>query len=396
MLQIEKKILGFIEVNLDKIVFGLLILISVYLRYKYTPLVNITNGGSDYKSELVPWVNYYREHGVIDGLVNGNDDYYVPYNLLLALASRFDIEPLWFIAPFSYIFDFLMAYYLYKIIRLVFLKEIDSKVAKCCAAFSLMIPMVVANSAIWKQCDSVYVALIFGGIYYLFTQKYNLSFIMIGIAFAFKLQTILILPFLIIAYYVLKEFSVLKFLWIPGMYLIAGLPAIFCGKRITRTYGAYYRQMNQYGAMTINTPNIYNIGFTEYMYHHVAMALTIMIFAFLVLMIYLKKPKFDHALLFYLAGWSAMTCFEFLPSMHERYDYLAIMLLTYVAICYRKRIIPAVLIMHLTSACTYGKFLYSFEVNYMVLSIAYLIAYVFISWDFMGLLFKEQNVRGNT
>lgn len=395
MSSFEKKLLNFLESYLDKIVFIVVILLSVWLRRLYTPLVDITNGASDYKSELSVWVDYYRGLSVKECLSNGIGNYYVPYNLLLILASRFDIEAYWFICIFSYVFDYVMAFYIYKIVMLLMGYEgdrssLEAKSIKVVAAISLILPMVVANSAIWKQCDSVYSGIILCGIYYFLKKKYNAAFIILGVAFSFKMQTILILPFLLIAYFVLREFSVLKFMWIPGIYAIAGLPAIICGARITRVYGTYYRQTKQYGAMTINSPGIWNLGLSEYMYHHVAMAITIIIFAVLVLAITVKKPKWNDRLFFYLLGWGVMTCFEFLPSMHERYDYLAIIVLTYVAIYFRHRILPAVIGMHLVSACTYGKFLFGFDVDYTLVAIVYLMAYLFISWDFVGQLFENE------
>ena len=396
MIKVEKNIIEFIEKNIDKIVLGFILLAAIYMRCKYTPLIDITNGGSDYKSELVPWVDYFREHGFKEGLVSGYDDYYVPYMVFLGFTSFFNIPPYWFIACFSYIFDFIMAFYLYKLILLVAMDDSKNNISKglaaCIAASSLLLPMVMANSAIWKQCDSIYVAIVLAAVYYLLKKKYTLSFILTGIAFSFKLQTIMAFPFLLIAYYVLKEFSALQFLWIPFMYAVTGLPAILCGKRITRTYGVYFRQMDQYGAMTVNSPGIYNIGMSEYMYHHVATFATITILAFTVLLITIKKPQWNKVKFIYLLGWTAMTCFEFLPSMHERYDYLAIIVLTLVAVCYRRKIIPAVLVMHLVSACTYGKFLFSYNVHYVAVSVDYLMAYAWVTYDFICCMKEPQNL----
>lgn len=390
MLKIEKKLIEVIENNLDKIVLAFLLIASVYLRYKYTPLVNITDGGSDYKSEILPWIMYYKEHGVLNTLASGVGDYYVPYNLLIAFISLLDIEPFYILCLYSYFFEYLMVIFLYKIVMLL-LEGTDNKLllgtkfVKCAVAFLLVVPMVVANGAIWKQSDSSYAAIFVVSLYYFLKKKYRVSFIWLGVAFSLKLQTVFVIPFFLIAYFVLKEFSILEFLWIPVVYLIAGIPAIICGQRITHVYGTYYRQMGEYGAMTINTPGLYIIGLSEYMYHHVAMVLTVSALA--AMMFYLsvnKKIKLDGVLLLYLAGWSAMTCFELLPNMHERYDYIAIIVLTTVAMFFRKKIIPAVLIMHLTSACTYGKFLFNFKVNDMLLAIAYLIAYCWITYDFIS------------
>lgn len=383
----RKKVITFIEKIFDKVVLAFLLLASVYLRYKYTPLVEITGGGSDYKTYTIPWVDFYRENGIVKGLSIGIGDYYIPYNLVLAFASLFDCEPFYIFCPFSYIFEYIMVLYLYKTVMLLMglegSKELSEKdkYIKCWIALLLVLPMVVANGAIWKQSDAVYAALICVAFYYFAKKKYTLTFIWVGVAFSLKFQTVFIIPFLLMVYFVQKEFSILQFFWIPAMYLIAGLPAVLCGQRITHVYGTYYRQMNEYGAMTINAPVIYVIGLTEYMYHHVAIVITMAAFAFMLAYLIINKIDMNVNFLFYLAGWSVMTCFEFLPSMHERYDYLAIVILTVIAMIFRHRIIPAVITMHLVSACTYGSFLFLYPVNFTVAAIAYLAAYCWITYD---------------
>ena len=62
-----------------------LLFASVYLRYKYTPLVEITGGGSDYKTYTIPWVDFYRENGIVKGLSIGIGDYYIPSVIGLGL-----------------------------------------------------------------------------------------------------------------------------------------------------------------------------------------------------------------------------------------------------------------------------------------------------------------------
>lgn len=397
MLSFEDKIMSLCKKHFDKILLLVFMLFSVYLRYKYTPLVNITNGGSDYKSEILPWINYYKENGIKNTLASGVGDYYVPYNLIIGVISLFNVDPVYPLCIYSYFFEYLMAFYLYKIVLLLLNVEEGAndsryvKYVKCFTAFSLCLPMVIANGAIWKQSDSVYSALICISLYYFLKKRYNLSFIWLGIAFSFKLQTILIIPFYLIAYFILREFSIIKFAWIPVIYAISGIPAILCGQRFTHVYGTYFRQVGEYGAMTINTPGIYVLGLSEYMYHHVAMVITIAILAFMMMWLSMEEKRLSKVSLLYLAGWCAMTCFEFLPQMHERYDYIAIMILTFVAVFFRHKIIPAVIGMHLTSACTYGKFLFAFEVDYTLVAIVYLIAYCMITYDFIKCCDKIRN-----
>ena len=65
---------------------------------------------------------------------------------------------------------------------------------------------VIFNSAAWGQSDAVYVSLIIWSLVWLFRDKYLKSFVLLGLAFAFKLQTVFILPFFAF-YYVYKKSS---------------------------------------------------------------------------------------------------------------------------------------------------------------------------------------------
>ena len=54
-------------------------------------------------------------------------------------------------------------------------------------ALVLIIPTVMLNSGMWGQCDSIYTTFVILALYFLVKEKYSLSFIMLGISFAFKL-----------------------------------------------------------------------------------------------------------------------------------------------------------------------------------------------------------------
>lgn len=60
-------------------------------------------------------------------------------------------------------------------------------------------------------------------------EKYRLAFVFLGIAFAFKLQAIFILPAYVIYYFCSRKFPITRFLYIPLCYLIGGLPALGSG-----------------------------------------------------------------------------------------------------------------------------------------------------------------------
>lgn len=257
---------------------------------------------------------------------------------------------------------------------------------KCVALGIVNLPFVIVDSALWKQCDSIYSAFILLGIFFFLKERPNLTFIMIGLAFSFKFQTVFIVPFFVIAYYLKKNFSMLHVLWVPAMYLITGLPAIICGRSLTNTYGIYYRQMNSTnGETVVSFPSIWFVGFSEKMFRHIGVFVTLMVFA--ATLVFVKKyikdvngKAVDGAYWLMLAGWCVMTEAIFLPGMRERYDYLAVVLVSFVAVAYRKRIIVPAVIMNLCSNYSYGRLLtHTGEQYYPVAAIAYFAAYCWVT-----------------
>ena len=103
------------EKHADIVIFTVLFLVSIYLRYRYVPLIDYRSGVSDYNYFLKPWVKFYRETGIVEGLREGVGNYYVPYNVFLALISKIDVKPYLPIALFSILFDYIIALFIYKI-----------------------------------------------------------------------------------------------------------------------------------------------------------------------------------------------------------------------------------------------------------------------------------------
>ena len=79
-----------IDKHMDMIGIALLLLISVLIRLHLAPVCVLS---ADYNDYIVPWVEKYRELGVIGGLSQNIGNYYVPYNIMLAVISFFPWEP---------------------------------------------------------------------------------------------------------------------------------------------------------------------------------------------------------------------------------------------------------------------------------------------------------------
>lgn len=390
MRKIDDVIIKITDKYLDWIVFFFLLILSIFIRYKYIGLLDFYNGETDYNNYLLPWTNTYVEKGIVGGLRENVGNYYVPYNVFLAIISKLKIAPYIPIGLLSISFDYLIAICVYKIVitlqNYICLSSI--KYIKCFAVAFTLIPMVIENSAMWKQCDAIYSGFIFLSILYFLKDRYSIAFILVGVAFSFKLQAIFIIPFYIIAYFKKRNFSIANFLFIPLMYIIGGIPAILCGRSVIDTFSTYFGQTSENHNMKMNFATVYTLGMEdETVFFDLALVIPIVIFVFAFKYLYQKKIN-DDIYYLYLAAWSVMTCVMFLPGMHERYDYLSILLFTVCAVFFRRKLVCPTIAMYVIAACTYGKCFYGFEPNYQLLAVVYLAVYIYISHD-LTIVFED-------
>ncbi len=380
---LDKVLINIIENHIYEIAVAVIVLFSLVIRYK---LITFKFNGDyisgDFRGFLRVWVDYYRELGVREGLSRTIGDYYVPYNIILAIISVIPIfdEGIW-ISVVSVFGEYLGALFMFKILNhLTGGNKVRSAFA---AAMMLYLPMAMLNGSLWKQCDAFYTSFIFIGLYFFFKKKYDPAFIFFGIAFIFKLQTLFFVPFLIAMYICYHEFSILKFLWFPGLYLAAGIPALICGRSPAATYLVYFRQTDV-AKMSIGFPNIYILGIDSYEAMTVpALMITLTVLVLIACFLMRRRDRLDERLMFAIAGFFVMTCVMFLPAMHERYDYLAIIILSMYALAIDLKLAPTAVIMNLCPIFTYGSYLFHMGdnlLNYQHMSLMYLFAYLYAAW----------------
>ncbi len=168
--------------------------------------------------------------------------------------------------------------------------------------------------------------------------------------------------------------------------LITRIPTVICGKTVSYANGIFYRQMNSTnGETVVSFPSIWFIGFSEKMFRHIGVFVALMVFAAALVFVkkYIKDVRgkaVDGAYWLMLAGWCVMTAVKFLPGTRERYDYLAVVFVSFVAVAYRKRIIVPAVIMDLCSCFSCGRLLPQIgEQYYPVAAIAYFVAYCWVT-----------------
>lgn len=383
--KIDTAIHSFIDRYFFHILVAVIILISLYIRISFRYY-----SSSDIEKFVGPWLKHYEELGVVEGLRQGVGNYYIPYNVCLALISQLPFSHVALVGMLSWVFDYLTVFYIYKILVSVFCVNTVASRHKYLlwSLCILFLPYVMLNGAYWKQCDGIYTFFLIAGLYYLMKDHFSCAFILFAIGFSFKQQVIFIIPFLIILYVVKKNYSILQFLWFPIVYILAGLPAVFCGRSVYDTYTVYLTgQVSASKFMNEVAANIYSLGLDNYGYlSKPAILLTIVIFGVMLMFVISNKDSMDFYRWAFLAVWCIETCYMFLPAMHDRYDYSALVLITAILVLLNHKIIIPVVVMNFVSLELYCRYLFYYEMNVYCLSIAYCAAYFWISYELIRVI----------
>jgi len=260
----------------------------------------------------------------------------------------------------------------------------------------VFLPTVILNSSCWGQGDSVYTAFCILTIVYICKENYRMAFIFYGIAFAFKLQSVFLLPILLILY-VRKKFSILYFFFVPAINIILCLPAIIAGRPITDVILIYGKQMVAYPEMSLNYPNIYQIiqfprtvGFMS-----LALSIALLLLGFYAYIIVRNKMNLHSQDIVRGSIWCVWTCCMFLPMMHERYSYMMEVLLVLYAFMIKKIKwgISAVTV-NIVMVCAYNYVLFNTSVFDMkILAIINFVLYVVFSIEILNSLKEVKSLK---
>lgn len=299
----------------------------------------------DYTICLEPWTAQLKEYGGFKGLAYEIGNYTPAYMHFLMIFSYFDIEPLYLIKALSIIFDFILAFSFITLLS----KQLN-KQQKVMSFFGVLwLPTVITNSGVWGQCDAIYVSFILLAfacvlrdislpvrirgkqICCLETEDFVMLFL--GIAFSFKLQTIFVLPVLV-TLYLQKEWKLRALLWIPVVYCITLIPSFIAGRGVINMLTIYTRQTSDFKELNLVFPNIYSFWQFEQLGEQLSLFCILfcgMGLVFMVYWFYHHKCVIDGEWLCLYLAVSVMFITYLLPHMHDRYAYLAeIVLLIYV------------------------------------------------------------------
>ena len=385
--KVEKKFINWIENHIDCLIIIGIVLFSLILRY-----FMLSYQSEDFKNFLSPWFYELKEAGGLSGLGNYPGDYNAPYMTILALLTYLKINPLISIKIISIIFDYILAFLVGKFVYDIRSKDNNRKMLSILAfGITLFLPTVVMNGSLWAQCDVIYTTFLVLAFYFLYKDKTLFSFISLGLAFAFKLQFIFILPVYIILYFRKKNFSILYFLIIPLVNFILCLPVIIAGKPISECLLVYFNQTSTYKSLNLNFPNLYSLinGNEQYL-SKIGILTLIIIFAFLLFYIIKKKVNFNMEKILLLGVLSIVLCTYFLPYMHESYLFATDIFSLLYCVLYKRNYLVAILISFISIA-SYCMFLFnSYLVPSYLISMIFFGVVIFLFKDFIVMTKNEK------
>ncbi len=385
--KIKKFEIGFLDLLL--IIFATVFGCSI--RYA---LRNVVAG--DYKMFFEPWVATLREAGGgFQGLSAEFEyvDYTTPYLLILSFISICPFfNTLILMKMVSVFFDFVAAI----AVGFIVYEMTDKKQSGYMAyAVMLFVPTIVANGAMWAQCDIIFTSFVMLSLLFMLKDKPRASLIFYGIAFAFKLQTLFIAP-LYVLLWVKKKMKIQHFLWLPIMYFIGIIPSWIAGKNLWELLTVYLFQAN--GEMDIyklshKFPNVYQIiGTDSFLREYADAGIYFTLAVLMVLMYYIAQKNFTFTkdLIIRMGMFFVMVVVFFLPHMHERYGILADVLSVIVAFSNpRKFYVPLIAI-----GCSFaGYTMYLAQQTVIPLSV-YAILYAGLMIDLGIGIYKEINQKG--
>lgn len=294
------------------------IFLALLLRFSLKNFQSI-----DFRDFLEPWYNFIIQHGGFSALKYDFSNYTPPYLYLLVIDSYLfsGLSKVFAIKLISIFFDFVCAFFTYKIVRLKY--PIGKKPILAFLAV-LFAPSILLNSSYWGQADIIYTTGLVACIYFLCIKKEILAFLCFGIAFSFKLQVLFLAPFLLCLW--LKKFvSWTSFALIPAVYFVAILPAWFIGRPFKDLLLIYAMQGNTYKDLTRNAPNLYQWIPNQFysIFVPTGLLLTLIVVILISFTIYKSRVQVTKELLIQIALVFALVMPYFLPKMHERYFFTA-------------------------------------------------------------------------
>jgi Gpi18-like mannosyltransferase len=289
------------------------------------------------------WYGQLQDAGGVHGLSRQIGNYNAPYLYLLLLTTWLPGIAMFKIKAMYAVFDALLAFFAYKIVRIGF----PGRRPIGAALVVLLLPTVVVNASFWGQIDSMWASFALGSIYFLLRGRGWWAVSMWAVGFALKPQAVFILPVLLLAA-LIGRLRWRAFVAAPLVYLLLDLPAMVLGRdpiELLTLYDPGRQSAFVPAGLSLHAPSIFAFlpesAMTDPFYPmgQRVHTLTTMGYAFTAALVlgvcYVLVSR--QADLLTVAAFFAVLVPYTLPGMHERYFYLGDVL-TVVLACYRPRL----------------------------------------------------------
>lgn len=389
-MEIDKKIkIGKREYELiDILMFFGLILVGFVIR---GCLMKYQSG--DWQTFLGPWTNQLKLNG-FKSLAVAYYDYTPTYMYVLWFLTKLPFDTMFLLKGVSILFDLLLAVTTAKVVL-----EVKPGMNPL-LPFGIvwLAPTIITNSAMWGQCDSIYVSFIMLCLLQILRGKSGKAMFFYSIATALKLQSAFFAPILVLLFFI-KKIRFRDFFWIPITYLISIIPAWIAGRPFKELLTIYYWQsQGSSNTLSIIYPNIYYIiGENEFVDMYGSAGIMFAMGVLLVFMYYVLKKVLKLGLskeiLIQTTLIAGSIVVLLLPRMRERYSYMVDVFAIVYAFVYVKKMYVA-LVRLTVSYLAYTTYLRqvhftSYEIL-AVLLIVLLIDHVYTIWH----TFKEEERIG--
>lgn len=356
-LWLENKLLDFIKDHFHMLFFICITILSIMIRYSVREFIS-----NDMRYFLLLWFDTIKTNGGLLALKNQVGDYNITYQTIIALMTYLPFKPLYMYKIVSIVFDYILALGL-----AVLVKDLSKTRSFGIFLFTygivLFFPTVLLNSAVWGQADSIYTAFMVWSLVFFLRRHFITSSLFLGVALAFKLQTVFILPALFIFFLFHRNFSYIKYLFLTvAVWLLSMLPAIVFGRPWTQPLSIYVNQTDSFKAMYLNIASFWTLtmqggqwGYDQFKLFAILLGFSI-IGLFIYQLLRHVQGHFTKEEMLTVIVWTVWTVLLFLPGMHERYNFfMEIILLAQVILNPKKAIylVPS----NFVTLVTYFKFL---------------------------------------
>lgn len=295
----------------------------------------------DWREFVSKWCESYQQLSVNDALKNITviSDYVPFYNyFIIFFAHVFDLQGCLYAVKFlSFVFSIIMSI----VIELIICEICKTKFNYLHFVCFLILPPVLLEYTTWGQCDAIYTTFALLAFYYALKHKSIPCFINLGIAFAVKLQFLFIVPIIFVMLIIRdqdgKKYLNWKLVWIAPLMYVINLVPLFVGAKLKDLLLVYIRQSgssNLFSMNCINLPFLLNpisknchpilVNSLNAIMIAIGIAITV---AMLVLILRASKRKnLTKKDLVQYAFCFAMIMVYFMPKMHERFYFMAMVL----------------------------------------------------------------------